>query len=236
MKRPVIAITTNFTSNELEGNPISAYAAAIVAAGGTARLIPRDIPENSYTSLREEYDGLLLSGGGDVDILLFSGEANPAIGIPSPQRDRLEITLAKLAVESGWPLFGICRGIQVLNVALGGALITDIPSQYKTSIQHATPAEAGRQYLAHTVKIEKKNLLARIIREEEILVNSFHHQAIKSPAERLVVTARAWDGLIEAVELPGTEKPVIGVQWHPENLQHLQSHKALFEAFVESCR
>jgi putative glutamine amidotransferase len=171
-----------------------------------------------------------------VDIRLFSGEDNPAIGKPSPQRDQLEISLAKLAVESGWPVFGICRGIQVLNVALGGGLITDIPSQYKTSIQHATPAEAGRQFLAHKVRFEKKSLLSRIIKEGEIAVNSFHHQAIKVPAESLVVTARATDGLIEAVELPGLEKPVIGVQWHPENLQHLTAHKALFEAFIEYCR
>lgn len=236
MKRPVIAITTNFTSKELEGNPVSAYSSAIEGAGGSAILIPRDIPVKSYPSLREEYDGVLLSGGGDVDIHLFSGEENPAIGKPSPQRDRLEITLAKMAVESGWPLFGICRGVQVLKVALGGGLITDIPSQYKTSIQHATPAEAGRQFLTHQVNIEKKSFLYLIIQQEEILVNSFHHQAIKDPAERLVVTTRASDGLVEAVELQGIEKPIFGLQWHPENLQHIKAHKALFEAFVESCR
>lgn len=235
MKKPVIAITTNFTFADLENKPTSNYAAAVEGAGGTAVLIPRDTPVDQYATLRERYDGLLLTGGGDVDISHFNGEPNPAIGTPSPLRDRLELALARIAVNSGWPTFGICRGIQVLNVALGGTLFTDIPSQYKTSIEHNTATENGRQYLAHSVEITQDSLLAQIIGFTHADVNSFHHQAIKQPAARLMVTARATDGLIEAVELPGTSKPVIGVQWHPENLQDMPVHKALFVEFIKSC-
>ena len=236
MKKPVIAITTNFTNVEIEKKPASTYAKAVEGAGGTAVLIPRDLPVDQYAALRERYDGLLLTGGGDVDISHFNGEPNPAIGHPSPLRDRLELALALLAIESGWPLFGICRGIQVLNVALGGTLITDIPSQYKTTIDHNTAAEKGRQYLAHAVDIVGDSSLARMMGSTHVEVNSFHHQAIKQPAARLVVTARSSDGLIEAVELPGISKPVIGVQWHPENLQEMSVHKALFEEFIKSCK
>jgi len=235
MKKPVIAITTNFTKVELEKIPASTYAAAVEGAGGTAVLIPRDLPVIQYAAMRERYDGLLLTGGGDVDISHFNGEPNPAIGNPSPLRDKLELALARLAIESGWPLFGICRGIQVLNVALGGTLITDIPSQYKTSIEHNTATEKGRQHLAHTVDIVEDSSLAHIVGSTHIEVNSFHHQAIKQLAARLVVTARSSDGLIEAVELPGISKPVIGVQWHPENLQEMPVHKALFLEFIKSC-
>lgn len=236
MKKPTIAITTNFTSAELEANPLSAYATAVRDAGGEAVLLPRDLAVEEYASLREKYDGLLLSGGGDVDIKYFNGTPNPAIGTSSPLRDRLELALTKLAVESTWPVFGICRGIQLLNVALGGTLITDIPSQFATNIQHSTPDEKGRQFLAHEVEICEDTALAAIIGAKRINVNSFHHQALGALAPGLVVTARASDGLIEAVESPHAAKPVFGVQWHPENLQALPAHKALFVSFINACR
>lgn len=236
MKKPVITITTNFTSQEIEKKPESAYAAALIGAGATPVLLPRDIPQKDYPSLCEKYDGILLSGGGDVDIRLFAGEPNPAIGNPSPQRDRLEIALVHLALENGLPLFGICRGIQVLNIALGGTLYTDIPSQYQTSLQHSTPAEKGRQNLAHAVDINPDSLIHRFTSATHLDVNSFHHQAIRQPAPGLVITARATDGLIEAVEIPGSKNVTFGVQWHPENLQSIPVHKALFTEFVNSCR
>ena len=198
-------------------------------------LFPGIFPIDQCNNLHNECDGLLLSGGGDVDISHFNGEPNPAIGESSPLRDNLELTLARLAIESDWPLFGICRGIQVLNVALGGSLITDIPSQFKTTIEHGTPAAKGRQFLAHSVDIVADSSLARIMGSSHVEVNSFHHQAIKQPATRLAVTARSSDNLIEAVELTSVSKPVFGVQWHPENLQQMPAHKALFVEFIKSC-
>lgn len=235
MNKPVIAITTNFTHSELLNQPDSAYADAVQGAGGIPRLLPRDYLLSQPSSHHDEFNGLILSGGGDLDIQYFNGEPNPAIGDPSPQRDALELELVKLAVETEFPVFGICRGIQVLNVALGGTLYTDIPSQYKTSIIHSTPATLGRQYLAHEVEVNKDSRLANVLGSKRIEVNSFHHQAIKELAKGLKVTARAIDGLIEAVELIGARKPVFGVQWHPENLQSLAAHKALFIEFVQSC-
>lgn len=198
-------------------------------------LLARDIPESQYAPLREKFDGIILSGGGDVDISYFNGESNLAVSTPLADRDNLELAMVHLAVETEWPLFGICRGIQVLNVALGGTLITDIPSQYKTKIVHDTPDDLGRQYLAHRVEITANTPLANIMKETNSEVNSFHHQAIKNLASGLVVTARATDGLIEAVDLPGVVKPIFGVQWHPENLQAINCHKALFVDFIRMC-
>ncbi len=235
MKKPIIAITTNFTSSELLNKPASAYADAVTGAGGTPHLLPRDIPLSQIGSRRNGFSGLILSGGGDVDIRHFNGEPNPAIGDPSPQRDALELALVKLALETDLPVFGICRGIQLLNVALGGTLYTDIPSQFKTTILHSTPATLGRQFLAHEIEIDKDSRMANLLGLTRIEVNSFHHQAIKELAKDLKVTARATDGLIEAVEFTATRKPFFGVQWHPENLQTMPAHKTLFVEFIRSC-
>jgi len=236
MSKPTIAITTNFTSEELKNEPESAYSKAVAGAGGVPVLIPRDLHVAQYAELREQYAGILLSGGGDLDLHYFNGEPNPAIGNPSPQRDELELAMVKMAIDTDWPLFGICRGIQVLNVALGGTLFTDIPSQFQTGINHSTPADKGRYFLTHKVEIVADSTLARIMNSKVTGVNSFHHQAIKKLAPGLKVTARASDGLIEAVELTGRTRHVFGVQWHPENLQAIQCHKALFEEFVRVCR
>jgi putative glutamine amidotransferase len=236
MQKPTIAITTNYTMEDLTRNPESAYCSAVTGAGGMPVLIPRDLPSSDYAALREKYAGILLSGGGDLDLRYFNGEPNPAINPPSPLRDELELALIKMAVDTDWPLFGICRGVQVLNVALGGTLYTDIPSQFKTTLRHSTPAEKGRYFLAHKVDIFHDSSLAKIMNTTSTGVNSFHHQAIKVLAPGLAVTARATDGLIEAVEFSGRKKPVFGVQWHPENLQAIQCHKALFEEFVRICK
>jgi len=236
VKKPIIAITTNFTNRELHNNPVSAYTEAVAGAGGTPLLLPRNLPLSQLNMRFKEFQGLILSGGGDVDIRYFNGEPNAAIGDPSPERDALELALVKLALEVDLPVFGICRGIQVLNVALGGTLYTDIPSQYKTSIIHSTSASLGRQYLAHEVEIDSGSKLSHIHGSTRIQVNSFHHQAIKELAKGLTITARATDGLIEAVELLDAQKPVLGVQWHPENLQSLPAHKVLFVEFVRSCQ
>jgi len=235
MPKPIIAITTNFTSEELKNDPESTYANAIKGAGGVPILIPRDFPVAQYAVLREQHAGILLTGGGDLDLRYFDGEPNPAIGIPSPQRDELELALVKMAIETDWPLFGICRGVQVLNVAMGGTLFTDIPSQFHTGINHSTPADKGRYFLAHQVEIVADSTLAKIMKTNVTGVNSFHHQAVNKLAPGLKVTARATDGLIEAVEIPGMTRAVFGVQWHPENLQAIQCHKALFEEFVCTC-
>jgi putative glutamine amidotransferase len=233
MNKPTIAITTNFRKAKIK-NQINDYVTAVEGAGGIPVLIPCDLPEKQYESLRQ-YEGLILSGGGDVDIRLFNGEPNPAIGDPSPLRDRLELALVKMALTTDWPVFGICRGVQVINIALGGTLYTDIPSQFKTEINHSTPVALGRQYLPHSVGLISGSPLARITGLTTLEVNSFHHQAINLPGKGLNVTARATDGLIEAVELPGRRKPFFGVQWHPENLQKMSPHKALFEEFIRAC-
>jgi putative glutamine amidotransferase len=236
MSLPVIGITTIQKQSTLEVDQNSAYAIAVRSSGGIPRFIPRDFPIEQLSSLRNEVTGLILSGGGDVDIKLFNGESHPKVGKPSPERDSLEIALVRLALDSDWPLFGICRGVQVVNVALGGTLITHIPAQFSTKTVHDTPDEKGRGFLAHKVEVNPNSKLFEILGTNLIPVNSFHHQAIKELAPGLVVTARATDGLIEGVELPERTSPFFGVQWHPEGIQAEPYQVALFRQFIESCQ
>lgn len=237
MPSPVIGIT--ISRNEIKDRSYnqspSAYAEAITLAGGLPLLIPNEFPLDHIPDLLEKIDGLLLAGGGDIDIHAYNGEPHPSISGVVKDRDRLEFALLKLALSMNKPVFGVCRGVQMINVALGGTLYTHIPAQYKTAIEHSTPVEKGRDFLAHEVVLKQESIAGKAIEESRIAVNSFHHQAIKDLAQGLVVTANATDGLIEAVELQGYRKFVMGVQWHPECLLSSQAQLALFSAFLNAC-
>jgi putative glutamine amidotransferase len=179
--------------------------------------------------LYERLDGILLSGGEDVNPVYYGASPHPALGKVDDGRDRAEFQLAQWAVEEDRPLFCICRGHQVLNVALGGTLIQDIPSQVQTAIQHDVLPRDG---MVHDVEIDPKSRLAAILGVTQVQVNSLHHQAIETPAPAACVTGYAPDGIIEAAELPD-KKFVLSVQWHPEDLfrQH-EVMRRLFRAFV----
>ncbi len=237
MKQPVIGITVSQIHKKerfYNQNP-SAYAEAIVMGGGLPLLIPNEYPLQQVPGLFQKIDGLLLSGGGDVDIKFFNGMPHPSISEVSEDRDHLEFVLVKEAISAHKPVLGICRGMQVINVALGGTLFTDIHDQYKTNLHHQISDEMGRDYLAHEVNLDAGSKLGKIIKQNQFSVNSFHHQAIQKPAPGLVVTARATDGLIEAVEIAGDAFTLIGVQWHPECLLEHQLQVDLFKAFVAAC-
>ncbi|MCX6055829.1 MAG: gamma-glutamyl-gamma-aminobutyrate hydrolase family protein [Chloroflexi bacterium] len=237
MSQPLIAISVNqILRNGIDTNSISySYTEAVVRAGGLPLLIPNDFPVNEIQTLCDRIDGVLLSGGGDIDVNLFDGEHHAKIGDPSRDRDRLEIALFQQALGEHLPIFGICRGAQLINVAMGGTLYTHIPTQFETTIEHNTPERKGRDHIAHQVEIEEGSLIGQIIGRTKIPVNSFHHQAIKILAPGLKVTARATDGLIEAVEIPGTLFKALGVQWHPEGIQGISEQRDLFSAFVTAC-
>jgi putative glutamine amidotransferase len=236
MKNPVIGITCSFIkkNNRTYDQVPTAYAEAVSLAGGLPFLIPNDFPIEKSSSLFEKVDGLLLSGGGDIEITRYNGVPASLLEV-SVERDRTEFALLKAALELQKPVFGICRGVQVINVALGGTLYTDIPTQYTTQIIHSTPAVKGRDFMAHGITLELDSRLGRILGREQFEVNSFHHQGIQKLAPGLRVTARASDGLIEAVELESDPFKLIGVQWHPECLTDIQIQLELFKAFVAAC-
>ncbi len=209
------------------------YTQAIKQAGGLPLMIPGDFPLGRIEELRRHLDGLLLTGGSDLDPKCYAGQPHPRLNATNPERDQLEISLVQLAASSGWPFLGICRGIQVINVALGGTLFTDLADQFNGSLKHDYYPTYPRDYLAHRVVLAENSRLRQILMAEEFPVNSLHHQGIRRLASSLNETAYAPDGLIEAVELPGHPFG-IGVQWHPEELLNSPRMQALFSTFVQA--
>ncbi|NCP87035.1 MAG: hypothetical protein CO094_06480 [Anaerolineae bacterium CG_4_9_14_3_um_filter_57_17] len=241
MSLPLIGITTrkNFTQANLPSISIQrAYTDAILQAGGAPVLIPSDLPEAGWRLLFDRLDGLLFTGGGDIAVQRYGGEFHPTVGGVDEARDELELGLARLAVEQKKPFFGICRGLQVLNVALGGTLYTDIPAQLKNALVHNAPGADGvpaRTRLMHPVTVSAASRLARIFGVESLNVNSLHHQGIDRLAAGLTAAASAPDGIIEAVEVPGHPFGV-AVQFHPEWLGDQQPIRRLWQTFVDACR
>jgi len=240
MTAPLIGITTRTLPVPPSLLPSvmvqQSYTNAIIHAGGLPVLIPSDLTENGWSELFKRLDGLLFTGGGDIATELFHGEPHPAVyGIDAP-RDATELGLARSAARDGKPFLGICRGLQVANVALGGTLYTHIPDQLPNALVHDYPGADGipaRTALVHPVRIEEGSRLSTILAEPILNVNSLHHQGIKDVAPGLKAVAYAPDGLVEAVELP--EHPFgIAVQWHPEWLTDQVGIQRLFKAFVDA--
>ena len=232
---PIIGITTNQSAN-VHGFPtvmlMQAYVNAIMQAGGVPVLIPSMIAEDGWDALYSRLDGILFSGGGDIGLESAPGEPHPRIDDVDPKRDAIELKLVHTAASDGKPFLGICRGCQVVNVALGGTLYTHIPDQLPNALDHSYPGTM-RTTIVHEVKIEEGTRIADIFGDPIIKVNSLHHQGLKDIAPRLRVTAHAPDGLVEAIELP--DHPFgLAVQWHPEWLTDQEGTKNLFRKFVEA--
>jgi putative glutamine amidotransferase len=174
--------------------------------------------------------GVLLPGGGDIDPALFGEAPHPNLGVVQPERDSFELALCRAALQRGMPVLGICRGAQVLNVALGGTLIQDIPAETASPLNHRSNDETE---LRHEIDVEPGTLLARIIGEGRHPVNSQHHQSVRVPAPGLIVSAGSpKDGIIEAVEYRDA-RFVLGLQFHPECLPDL--YLGIFREFVRAC-
>lgn len=236
MKTPLIGITTNRnpTSTRFQSIVLSeSYTEAVQAAGGIPVLIPVGQPPSAAAAICASLDGILFSGGGDMDPVLFDGQPHPSVNDIDAARDAIEMALARETAQTKTPFFGICRGIQVLNVAFGGTLYTDVVDQLPGAIKHDYYPNIPRNTLAHKVKLDETSQLAAILGSSEVQVNSLHHQGVLAPAAGVRVTGHAPDGLIEAFELPGHPFG-IGVQWHPEWLQEWPSMQALFRAFVQA--
>jgi len=200
--------------------------------GGVPLLLPLSRDERIIEKYVDIIDGLLLSGGGDVDPALYEEEPHWELEGVSPERDRFEIALIRKMLARKGVILGICRGIQVLNTALGGTLYQDLRTQCGDTFQHRQ--DTPRKHPAHTVKIQEGSRLYSVIGNTVIRVNSLHHQAVKGVADGLKAVCWAGDGVIEGVEAP--ELPfVIGVQWHPEAMWQEHEHaSSLFRAFVRA--
>lgn len=211
---------------------MQSYVNAVMQAGGVPVLIPSLIAEDGWDAVYARLDGILFSGGGDISLDFFSGDPHPRIDDVDPQRDSIELKLAQAAASDAKPFLGICRGFQLINVALGGTLYTHIRDQVSNALDHDYPGNK-RTVLVHEVKIEEGTQIAEIYGEPIIKVNSLHHQGLKDIAPALRVTGHSPDGLVEAVELP--DHPFgIAVQWHPEWLTDQESTRNLFRKFVQS--
>lgn len=233
--RPLILVSTDLFGDPVREGIRRQYLDAVVDAGGLPVQVPVGLDEDSIEALVESASGLLLTGGADVDPKRYGEEKSEQCGEILPERDEAECALTRAALREGLPVLAICRGLQVLNVVAGGTLIQDIPEELGLPLT-AHRQEGDYVETVHEVEIVPGTLLASIVGEENLAVNTKHHQAVKTPAPSLHVVAKSPDGVVEALEDPAFPF-VLGVQWHPEMLAKTMSrHRALFEAFVRAAR
>ena len=249
--KPLIGINCEFRPEEkrpLFSPP--AYGRAVGLGGGLPVLLPilkdekvADAPKPCLPAGRplwrrrdvkgvlSRLDGLVLSGGRDLDPAIYGEKKHPATRLISAERAHFDMMLAKAAIQQGLPILAICYGAQLVNVALGGTLIQHIPDEIPGALAHHK--KEGEVF--HSAKLKPQSKLAQIIGTAEIEVNSSHHQAIRQPGQGLKISAKAPDGVIEALEGEG-ERFLIAIQWHPERLTDRDEHLSLFKALVEKAR
>jgi putative glutamine amidotransferase len=209
------------------------YIRAVQAASGLPVIISPILKEDELHGLFRRLDGLLFSGGGDIDPAIFGQVRHPATRGVSEERDRAELALARWALAEDKPMLAICRGIQVMNIAAGGTLIQDIPAQIPDAAAHTFSDDTPRDHIAHAVAVEAGARLAHILGGTRVTTNSWHHQSCQAPGQGIVYTAWAPDGVVEGAEAPG-HRFAVGVQWHPEEMFHARADMlALFRALVE---
>lgn len=231
--KPIIAVNCDYRWGKTRSHSFvyREYCDAIIMGGGIPVLLPVPREKEAVVSLLEKMHGLLLTGGDDISPELYGETRHKNTTCIHPDKEVSDIALLHHALQLKIPVFAICYGIQLINVVCGGTLIQDIPTQNTKCCNHRL---TGKKQ-THTATIEKNTLLHKVVGEEHIEVNSAHHQAIKKPGSGLIVSARAPDGIIEAIE--GRDHPfLLGVQWHPERLCDSSSHKkALFCEFIRAC-
>lgn len=238
MKAALIGVTASHLTSKsgvLHTSIPETYFQAILRSGGLPVLIPFDLGSALLEQLVERLDGVLFSGGGDIHPSVYNGRPHRLVDGVDTARDQLEISLVEQVVQAGKPFLGICRGLQLVNVALGGSIYEDVLDQRPQALRHQYSPEFPRDYLAHSVRLEAYTRIGTLIPHSHIQVNSLHHQGIERLAPNLLASGYAPDGLIEAVELP--DYPFgLAVQWHPEWLTGDPDMKRLFSAFIDACQ
>ena len=237
MSKPLIGISCDLLEQTMANNRKrqvqklnDSYVEAVKGSGGIPVIIPNGLNDEDIKELSEKLDGFIFSGGGDIDPEAYGKEPDNTLIEVWPERDQSELLLLRYVLnDSAKPVLCICRGLQILNVFLGGTLIIDLPNAGKNV--HSFN-ELPRDAFSHEIVVEENSKLKTIIKDET-QVNSFHHQAIDKLGEGLVISAYSKeDRVIEAVEIPG-ERYIMGVQWHPEELRAHASHKALFDELIK---
>ncbi len=238
MRPPLIGITT-YRKADVRGysqiGGAEAYVQAVARAGGLPVLVPLGLDADALRAITERLDGILFTGGGDIAPACYGVETDLDLMLVDTDRDRVEFALLETALQNATPFLGVCRGLQVINVALGGTLYVDIAAELPQALPHRFYPDWPRDHLAHSVSVEEGSLLMRVLGAAEARVNSLHHQGVRELGEGLVATAQAPDGMIEALEVP--DHPFgLAVQWHPENLQADPAMRNLFRALVNAAQ
>lgn len=245
-KKPLIGITCNYDQQDgwgastglivsgQDGSYVASdYVYALEKAGATPVLIPQCADFESLKPLLELLDGVLVSGGHDVGPEHYNAFPKGYCGKISPRRDAQDLAVARYALKSGLPLLGICRGVQILNVAAGGTLYQDLEKE--GNFENHFGDKYPRNYPWHSISLAEGSALKKIFGKETLKVNSFHHQAVRDTVPGVKTAAVSSDGVIEAIEV-GDHKFAVGVQWHPEMMFDSEEQMRLFRAFVEACR
>lgn len=227
----LIGITTFIESDEFAKIRLT-YANSVATAGGIPVLLSPIVNEPLAEQIAEHLDGLILSGGGDVNPIHYNEEPHSTLNLVCDIRDQYEFQLAKAFIARKKPILAICRGSQLLNVALGGSLIQDVPSQVNTELLHSQKED--RHVATHSIQIEPNSKLAEILGEHQIEVNSFHHQSVKQLPKTCRAIAYAPDGVVEAFEYEG-DQFMLAVQWHPECMPNDEHAPKLFQHFIAQC-
>ena len=232
--RPVIGVSPLIDEKRNSIWMLPGYVDALAQAGGLPVIIPPTTDEDALSAYSEMCDGLLLAGGQDVDPALYGAPRSPLCGEPCETLDVMEGYLLGRFLDSDKPVFGICRGLQFLNAALGGTLTQDIPSELGTSVCHSMTPPYDR--VVHRVDIARPSPLYDIAGRTSLGVNSYHHQCVKELSPRLTAAAVSEDGITEAAYMPG-KRFVLAVQWHPElSYKSDEVSRALFGGFVRAAR
>ena len=237
-RKPVPACTVAVTASIRPDGDTSrvrltaAYVTALENAGLVPLIVPPLSNDRAAAAVLDSVSGLVLTGGEDVDPARYGEQRHEKVRSVNPARDATEAALVEEAKARGLPVLAICRGIQILNVALGGTLVQDISSQVKTDIGH--DEDGPRDSRSHEISVEPGSLIAEAIGTEHLSVNSFHHQSVKRVADGMRVTARSPDGVIEGIESTDKRWWVMAVQWHPEEMTESPEpwDRGLFKAFA----
>lgn len=234
--KPIVGIVPSINEKTNQYYSNIENAAAIKLAGGLPFLLPYIKDEEDLLQVVDKIDGLYLAGGNDVDPHYFSEDPHEKLKEVNPTRDAFELSLLTHMLTLDKPILGVCKGMQMINVALGGDLYQDIRTQAKKEVmQHIQKASIN--YPSHTIYIEQDTMLADMTKKTHIKVNSHHHQAVRNLGKNLLISAQTNDGIIEAIEST-SHRFVLGVQWHPECMVQVDdgSSKTIYETFINNCK